>query len=203
MGRLPAILSQRSWEWRLLRHAMLLSSCVVLLDMKSESVVREALPDYLSKQFPTQLIWKWWSKCFSGRVSQTQSKHVHQISYAGHICPAKGIRELVEACRLINGIAFELNLVGSIEDSFRAELLSIAAEAHQTSWLHFRGTLARIDAMGFIRDADLFVLPSHTEGFPIVVLEAMALRKPIVATNVWGNTRDAGPEYQPPPVGLS
>lgn len=44
----------------------------------------------------------------------------------------------------------------------------------------------RLDLMALLRCADMFVLPSYGEGLPIALLEAMALGKPSVATNVNG-----------------
>ena len=40
------------------------------------------------------------------------------------------------------------------------------------------------DAMRMLANAEIFVLPSHTEGFPNAVLEAMALAKAIIASRV-------------------
>ena len=43
----------------------------------------------------------------------------------------------------------------------------------------------RIDILKFFRVADVFALPSYVEGLPIAVLEAMALLKPSISTNVY------------------
>lgn len=42
----------------------------------------------------------------------------------------------------------------------------------------------RADVLNFFLAADLFVLPSHWEGLPITILEAMALGVPVVSTNI-------------------
>ncbi|MCX5800978.1 MAG: glycosyltransferase [Candidatus Eisenbacteria bacterium] len=44
----------------------------------------------------------------------------------------------------------------------------------------------RRDVEKIVSISDVFVLSTHHEGFPYVLLEAMALEKPVVATDVWG-----------------
>ena len=44
----------------------------------------------------------------------------------------------------------------------------------------------RIDVLRFFRVADIFALPSFVEGLPIALLEAMALKRPSISTNIYG-----------------
>ena len=43
----------------------------------------------------------------------------------------------------------------------------------------------RVDVLSFFRIADVFTLPSYVEGLPIALLEAMALKRPSISTNVY------------------
>lgn len=45
---------------------------------------------------------------------------------------------------------------------------------------------SRDDVLAFYAAADMVVLPSHSEGFPFVILEALAMGKPVIATSVNG-----------------
>jgi glycosyltransferase involved in cell wall biosynthesis len=92
----------------------------------------------------------------------------------------KGIAHLVDAAAMVPEVVFAI--AGDGPD--RAALEARAAE---------RGVSARIRFLGHRRDvpallaiADLFVLPSLYEGFPLSVLEAMAAGVPVVATAVGG-----------------
>ena len=80
-----------------------------------------------------------------------------------------------------------LDVVG--EGPERAELERIAAQAGDGVQVRFLGALPNRELDAYYASASLFVMPSYREGFPRVILEAMARGLPIVATNA-GGTRD-------------
>jgi len=108
------------------------------------------------------------------------------IVYAGNLLQAKGLGELLEA---FLGLAksrprAQLAIVG--QGPFRDTLARRVAMAGVTSRVILPG---RCDAAGmaqWMRAADVFCLPSYSEGCPNVVVEALACGRPIVATNVGG-----------------
>ena len=53
--------------------------------------------------------------------------------------------------------------------------------------MQFHGRVDGADLRELYRNADVFVLPSEREGMPLVLLEALAMGLPIVATDVPGN----------------
>jgi len=103
-----------------------------------------------------------------------------EVLFVGWIIAAKGVRELVDVARRIPHAHF--TLVGPAEHSF-FESLQPALES-----LGERITLLdprpREGILELYRRADILVLPTWREGFPNVVLEAMAAGLPIVSTPV-------------------
>jgi glycosyltransferase involved in cell wall biosynthesis len=75
-----------------------------------------------------------------------------------------------------------LKIIG--EGKLRGELESLAAELGVSQKMHLTGLLPREQVYRELINADLFVSPSLWEGLPIAVLEAMALRRPLVVSDI-------------------
>jgi L-malate glycosyltransferase len=72
-----------------------------------------------------------------------------------------------------------------LESDYFNELQKLVEELNLSERFHFVGGVA--NPREHLRSADLFVLPSRSEGFSNAIIEAMAASLPVVATNVGGN----------------
>lgn len=109
-----------------------------------------------------------------------------EIICVGRLAPAKAQLILLRACELLirRGRKVRLRLVGDGPDRRRLE----AAAAHLgiTGRVIFEGALSHDRVLELYRAADLFVLASFAEGVPVVLMEAMAMEIPCVATRITG-----------------
>ncbi|MGH3129782.1 MAG: glycosyltransferase [Gaiellaceae bacterium] len=107
------------------------------------------------------------------------------VGEVARLCDVKGQRELIESLTHLPGA--RLVLVGKdLEEggAFQADLEREAERLGVRDRVVFTGY--RADARRLLGALDVVALPSWTEGLPLVVLEAMALRRPVVATPVGG-----------------
>jgi glycosyltransferase involved in cell wall biosynthesis len=107
------------------------------------------------------------------------------VAFVGRCDEAKGVYELLDAVaevrRTIPGVRLECAGDGDLDALRRhAERLGVAANLTLPGWI---GRLRRDELM---RRAAVFVLPSHAEGLPVSLLEAMAAGCPVIATDVGG-----------------
>ncbi|MEO7433124.1 MAG: glycosyltransferase [Dokdonella sp.] len=110
---------------------------------------------------------------------------VELIVYAGRLVAEKGLRELVGSMRdLVErrpGVELAMIGTGPLHDELAAEV------ARQTSLrVHLPGALPPEGVAQWMTAADVFALPSYSEGYPNVLVEALACGRPIVATTVGG-----------------
>jgi colanic acid/amylovoran biosynthesis glycosyltransferase len=104
----------------------------------------------------------------------------------GRLCEQKGQLLLVQAMHRVaaNGLTFELVLAGDGEMRREIEVsierLGLRDRVRVTGWINSAQVREEILA------ARALVLPSFAEGLPVVLMEAMALRRPVVTTYVAG-----------------
>lgn len=108
-----------------------------------------------------------------------------RILFLGQIEPRKGVYELLEALALLAPrhpqVALAIGGQGEVEQVRRR-----AAALGVLDRVQFLGWLTGADKQAELARAAVFCLPSHAEGLPMAMLEAMAAAKAIVATGVGG-----------------
>ncbi len=106
-----------------------------------------------------------------------------KILYLGWLEPYKGVFDLLESALLMKDkMDFELKIYGS--GSAKDKLDKIIATNNLKDVVTLEGWADFETKINAFQWADVFVLPSHREGFPNVILEAMASELPVIATNV-------------------
>lgn len=118
------------------------------------------------------------NKLLPSDIKMTHNKPL--IIFVGNLVFQKGVEHLLEAKKLMD-YAAELLIVG---DGPLRQGLEKKVHDDRIHDVFFVG--ARRDVENIMPSADLFVLPSISEGFPITILEALASGLPVVATNVGG-----------------
>jgi glycosyltransferase involved in cell wall biosynthesis len=111
------------------------------------------------------------------------------VLYVGYLGKAKGIFDLIDAVNLVRtrGIDMVFELVGSELTPGEVELIQAKIKSFQLSDLiRLNKPAYDKDKVAYFRNADIFIYPSHHEGIPMAVLEAMASGLPVIATRVGG-----------------
>lgn len=98
--------------------------------------------------------------------------------------PQKGHQYLIEAATQILQYAPDVAFVLVGEGELREEIEKSLEEKKLSPYFRLLGS--RKDVPGLLGMADIFILPSVSEGMPNVILEAMAAKLPIIATRVDG-----------------
>jgi len=106
--------------------------------------------------------------------------------YVGGLVEGKGVNELAAACEpLLNEHkGFRLVCVG--DGPSRSVLTQLSARVAREDAVFLPGRVAPEEVPHYLQGADLLVLPSHSEGMPQAILEAMDCGLPVVATRVGG-----------------
>ena len=115
----------------------------------------------------------------SGNLVVTTVGNIRQVK--GHDIFIRAAAQIIERYPQI-----QFSIAGDVlEAEYFSKLNRLVKELNVTENFHFIGGVT--DLPGHLAQADIFVLPSRSEGFSNAIIEAMAASLPIVATNVGGN----------------
>lgn len=109
-----------------------------------------------------------------------------RLIFLGEIGPRKGVFDLLEAIAQHKEMLkdkIELHIGGNKMES---ELLDFLNKNDLGSFVYFDGFVYGEKKNKLLNWANVFILPSHNEGLPISILEAMAYRLPVISTPVGG-----------------
>ena len=106
------------------------------------------------------------------------------VLFLGRINWKKGLDRLLRA--LVNVPAARLVIAGNDEENYRGVLHQLADRLGVAARIAYTGPVQAGDKAALLAGADLLVLPSYSENFGNVVIEAMAAGRPVVVTSEVG-----------------
>lgn len=178
------------WMFKVLRaplHALLGRLTVALADAvvaPSEATARELEEDYGARG--VVVIPNGIALPGAGEESPRRSTTGETVLFVGRLRTRKAVAVLLEAFARVGRERPLARLVVLGDGEQRAALEAQCARLGLGEHVLLAGAVARAETARWLREADVFCLPSTYEGFPLAILEAMAQALPVVATRVAG-----------------
>jgi glycosyltransferase involved in cell wall biosynthesis len=122
-------------------------------------------------------------------ISNTIIKQKHKVkivTFLGRITIQKGPEYFVDVARMVIGRMKNVHFVMAGSGELRDKIVELCARYGISDRFHFTGFLKGIEVTQMLRQSDLFIMPSVSEPFGIVPLEAMQTNVPIIISRQSG-----------------
>lgn len=117
-------------------------------------------------------------------VFKTSWKKQKEILFLSRIHVKKGINFLIEAIANLKKELqdYKINIAGEGDEAYINELKQLTIKLDIANLIHFTGGVYGDQKWELFRRTDLFILPTYSENFGIVVAEALACGTPVITT---------------------
>jgi glycosyltransferase involved in cell wall biosynthesis len=113
--------------------------------------------------------------------TETDTRYEKQIIFVGRLSKEKGIETILKAAKTLPA-DIDLLIVGNGPEENNVKKTEIILKN-----VHYLGYLPKEQTIPLIRGSKLLIQPSYAEGISSTLLEAMATKTPVIASNVGGN----------------
>ena len=112
-----------------------------------------------------------------------------RLLFLGRLSEEKGIENLLRALAQLADRSIELTICGTGEPRYIETMRGVVQALHLEEQVIFRGHVEGVDKTCAFLEADVCVVPSHSENFCMVVAEALAHGVPVIASQgtPWAN----------------
>jgi colanic acid/amylovoran biosynthesis glycosyltransferase len=110
----------------------------------------------------------------------------HTLLCIGRLCEQKGQLLLVEAAAELKRQGFEFQLVLAGDGDMRPEIEALVSKHGLRDTVRITGWISGAQVREELLGARAMILPSFAEGLPVVIMEAMAMKRPVLSTYVAG-----------------
>lgn len=177
----PWALEHRAWKKRLawlfyqrrdMENAALF---IATSSLEAEAIRRSGLQQPIAIIAPGVQQPTWEHRLPGGRK-------IHSALFLSRIHPVKGLLNLVAAWNIARPKDWRMIIAGSDENHHRAEIESAVHDAGLTQYFEFIGPVYGAAKETLYREVDLFILPSFSENFGLVIGEALSYGIPVITT---------------------
>jgi glycosyltransferase involved in cell wall biosynthesis len=132
--------------------------------------------------------------CNSASESGSEVRGMRTALFLGRIYPIKGLPMLIEAWARVRPQGWRLRIAGPDEAGHQKQIERAVSAAGLGEVVTFAGPIEPQMRTPAFFDADLFVLPTHSESFGMVVAEALAHGLPVLTTTAapWSILQERG-----------
>lgn len=119
------------------------------------------------------------------KIVSHQRKEKCQLLFLSNLIVSKGVIDLLDACSILkeNGVEFECLFVGAETDEMNSELFEEQVQKRKIGGsVSYLGKKYGDEKLKLFQQADIFVFPTYSDCFPLVLLEAMQHNLPCIST---------------------
>jgi colanic acid/amylovoran biosynthesis glycosyltransferase len=109
-----------------------------------------------------------------------------QFVCVGRLCEQKGQLLLINAAKRLFDLGYSFSLVLVGDGEMRPQIEELVREFGLGDFITITGWVSSQAVNQYIQSSRAFVLPSFAEGLPVVLMEALALERPVISTYVAG-----------------